>query len=107
MTQNYLFENLGPDRFQKICQAIIHKKFKYAKSFPVSQSDGGRDAIAYYSSEEGFTVFQMKFIKSPFRVDRHDWLEKTIKGELPKIKKLIDKGAKNITLFLISKVQLI
>jgi hypothetical protein len=44
---DYPLEQLGPERFQQFCQALISLEFPKVQSFPVAQPDGGRDAAAY------------------------------------------------------------
>ena len=47
------------------------------------------------SKKKEFVVFQVKFVKNPFQErDIHKWLTVIIKDEIPKIQKLIPKGAK-------------
>lgn len=43
---DYLFENLGPERFQHLSQALLAREHRDVQCFPVAQPDGGRDAIA-------------------------------------------------------------
>lgn len=93
MTREYQFENLGPDRFQKLCQALIHSKFENSQSLPVGQPDGGRDGLTYLEGKEGFIVFQVKYVKDHLRADKHEWLEDILDKEIIKLKKLIKDGA--------------
>ena len=41
---DYPLENLGPERFQQFCQALLAKEYPDMQCFPVAQPDGGRDA---------------------------------------------------------------
>ncbi len=94
---DYLYENLGDERFQEFCSCLISKKFPNIQAFPVGQPDGGRDTIVYRmdSNVKEFIVFQVKFIRNPNQNrDIHKWFTSTIEGEVEKIKKLIPKGAK-------------
>ena len=94
---DYTYENLGPDRFQEFCQALLAKPFPNLQCLPTRQPDGGRDAIAYYDEGKNgsFTVFQIKFVEKPLaKTDVHSWLRDTLEKESPKIEKLIPKGAK-------------
>jgi len=94
---DYLFENLGDERFQEFCHSLINKEFPDSQAFPVGQPDGGRDSIAYLPNKNNneFIVFQVKFVRNPYQIqDSHKWLVDTISGELEKINKLIPKGAK-------------
>jgi hypothetical protein len=36
----YLYENLGEDEFQKLCQVVIANKFEHITCYPVGQKDG-------------------------------------------------------------------
>lgn len=94
---DYLLENLGPERFQEICHALLVKAFPKTQCFPVGQRDGGRDATAFYTDCESneFIVFQVKFVRKPLAEDApHDWLKKIVEEEAPKVQKLIQSGAK-------------
>jgi len=93
---DYLFENLGDERFQEFCNTLITKEFPDAQSYPVGQPDGGRDSIVYYmhSVKKDFIVFQVKFVRNPNSIpDVHKWFTKIIQEEAPKIEKLIPLGA--------------
>ncbi len=98
---DYLYENLGDERFQELCSAIVMRQNPDAQSFPVGQPDGGRDSIVYIMNpiKKEFIVFQVKFVRNPSSVkDVHKWLTSIIKQEAPKIDKLIPKGAKKFYL---------
>src|SRR3569833_1939444 len=96
---DYLLENLGPERFQEVCQALLAKAFPKTQCFPVGQRDGGRDAIAMQHSlfdldSDGFIVFQVKFSRKPLAEQSpHEWLLKILKEEVPKLAQLIPRGA--------------
>ncbi len=94
---DYLFENLDPDRFQQMCQALLTKEYPNVQCFPVRQPDGGRDAVVYYHTRKTtreFIVFQVKFVLKPLSMsDPHQWLNDIVAEEAPKVKKLIPKGA--------------
>ncbi len=94
---DYLYENLGDERFQEFCNSLISKEFPNIQSFPVGQPDGGRDAVVYdmSSSVKNFNVFQVKFLRNPSKTDDIvQWLEDTIKKESVKVDRLIERGAK-------------
>ena len=93
---DFLFENLGPERFQEFCSCLLLKEFPEFQSFPVGQRDGGRDSLSYINSKKNeFIVYQVKFVRNPKELkDIHKWLTKIIDDESPKINKLIPKGAK-------------
>ena len=98
---DYPYENLSDDKFQEFAQALLAKDFSDIQCFPVAQPDGGRDIITYeYGvSSQNFNVYQVKYVRKPFAVnDSHTWLLGIIKGEAPKVKKLIEKGAKQFYL---------
>jgi len=102
---DYPFENLNSEKFQEFAQALLAKEFPDLQCFPVAQPDGGRDIITYeYGSlSQNFAVYQVKYVRKPLAVkDTHKWLLEIIKGEAPKVKALIDKGAKQF--FLITNV---
>jgi len=93
---DYQLENLGPEKFQMLCQALLVSNFPKLQCFPVAQPDGGRDATSIFAGriEEGFIVFQVKYNRKPqAEKDPHQWLKDTLKDEAPKIERLIPKGA--------------
>ena len=93
---DYLYENLGDERFQEFCQSLLQNEFPNTQSFPVGQPDGGRDSVTYFmeSTKKEFAVFQVKYVRNPYQIkDVHKWLTETIKGEVEKIEKLIPQGA--------------
>jgi len=95
---DYQFENLGADRFQQLCQAILVRQFHNLLCLPVGQPDGGRDALVFFeeSPTKDFIVYQVKFVKRPLaEADPHRWLTDIVAGEAPKIRNLIPKGAKH------------
>jgi hypothetical protein len=98
MTYNY--EQLDPERFQFLCQSLLTKEFPNIQCFPVAQPDGGRDATSrFFVRGPQFTVFQVKFVRNPFKeFDRKEWLNEIIDSELPKLQRLIPKGAVNFYL---------
>lgn len=101
----YNLESLGDDRFQHVCQAILAKDFPKTQFFAIGQPDGGRDALVYtpHFGADRFGVFQVKFVRKPEALeDPHKWLLDTLEGELPKIRKLIPKGA--VEYFLLTNV---
>jgi hypothetical protein len=95
---NYLYEKLGDERFQELCQALLVKEIPHVQCFPIGQPDGGRDAIAYFALNKGetaFSVFQVKYIKKPHaEIDPHKRILDLIEQEAPKLHKLVPKGAK-------------
>ncbi len=94
---DYPFENLNPEKFQEFTQALLVKEFPDLQCLPVAQPDGGRDIVTYEygNSSNSFAVYQVKYVRKPFaEKDIHKWLLGIIKGEAPKVKTLIKKGAK-------------
>lgn len=92
---DYPLENLGPERFQQLCQALLAKEYPRVQCFPVAQPDGGRDAVSYYGdSKDKFMVFQVKFARKPMaETDPHKWLTAIVKDEVSKVRDLIPRGA--------------
>ncbi len=93
---DYPLENLGPERFQQVCQALIARERPDVQCFPVAQPDGGRDALARYYLERKakFGVYQVKYARRPLaEVDPHKWLLAVVGEEAPKIAPLVPKGA--------------
>lgn len=98
---DYLFENLGDERFQEFCSCLISKEFPDFQSFPVGQPDGGRDSLVYImnSPKKEFIVFQVKFVRNPASIpDAHKWLISILEDESAKVETLIPKGAKKFYL---------
>lgn len=90
----YLYERLGHERFQQLCQALLVKDYPDLQCFPVGQPDGGRDGVSRDGSGDGeMTVVQVKFRRSDEEPSA-DWMIKALEGELPKIEKLVSRGAK-------------
>lgn len=91
----YAYENLTPDKFQQLCQALIVQEFPGTRCFPVGQADAGRDAIAPALRSNGhFTLFQVKFVRDPLRpAEARKWLMQTARKELPKVTHQISRGA--------------
>jgi hypothetical protein len=88
---DYLYENLGDERFQAFCSNLIAKEFSNLQVFPVGQLDGGRDSLVYSmnSPQKNFIVFQVKFVRNQKSLSTpHRWITEVIKGEIGKIKKL-------------------
>src|ERR1700676_2735125 len=102
---DYPLENLGPERFQELCQALLVREQPDVQCFPVAQPDGGRDAVSYVSSQHTgkFIMFQVKFTRRPHaETDPHKWLLSIMEEEIPKVQRLIPKGAAKF--FLITNI---
>ena len=56
---DYPLENLGPDRFQQLCQSLLLSEHTDVQCFPISQPDGGRDAVRIVSEgkSNSFVVY--------------------------------------------------
>lgn len=103
---DYLYENLGDERFQQFCHSLLSKEHPNSQAFPVGQPDGGRDSLAYISGtgNKNFRVFQVKYVRNVHAIeDPHKWLLEQIESEAPKVAKLIPKGA--ISYHLITNVK--
>lgn len=94
---DHSFENLGPDRFQQLVQALLMTANTKTICFPIGQPDGGRDAVLPVSFEIGkdeFIVFQVKYSRQPATIeDVSKWLLEKASGELEKIERLKVRGA--------------
>jgi hypothetical protein len=99
MFVDYHYENLDPQRFQYLCQSLLLADFPRLQFLPANQRDGGRDAIDRPAGSDGWAVFQVKFTADPSSVrDTVDWITSTVTGELPKIVKLLERGASEYVL---------
>lgn len=93
---DYPLENLGPERFQQLCQSLLVKEFPQVQCFPVAQPDGGRDAVSLIIDGVGdtFMVFQVKYVRRPLaETEPHKWLLAILEEEAPKVQELIPRGA--------------
>ncbi|HUJ33539.1 MAG TPA: hypothetical protein VLY23_19820 [Candidatus Acidoferrum sp.] len=93
---DYPLENLGPERFQQLCQALLVREFPRVQCFPIAQPDGGRDAVSYFAHDSGggFIVFQVKYARKPqAETEPHKWLVAVVEEEMEKVKGLIPRGA--------------
>jgi hypothetical protein len=93
---SYLYESLTPERFQQFCQALLVAKFPNAQCLPVGQPDGGRDAylaIKDSGAARDLYVFQVKFSRTADRPE-DDFVKQICKEEGPKVKRLIERGAR-------------
>jgi hypothetical protein len=93
---DHALENLGPERFQQLCQALLTTEYRGILCLPIGQPDGGRDAVAHFDEKfpNNLTVYQVKYAREPPRGrDAVGWILETVRNELPKINKLIQRGA--------------
>lgn len=89
----YLFENLGPEKFQDFCQALMIRDFPDLQCFPVGQPDGGRDGLSRGDSDIAPTVvLQVKF-KRLDEGESAEWMIKALDKEKSKVERLANKGA--------------
>ena len=100
---SYPYEQLNHESFQQLSQSLLLKEFPGLQCFPVGQPDGGRDAIVRLHGAspdtEGFILFQVKFARRELNpAEARDWLLQTLSGELPKVLKQIENGAKHFVL---------
>lgn len=84
----YLYENSTADRFQHLCQTLLLETYPELQCFPVAQKDGGRDGVDLASK----TILQVKFRRND-EDESADWMIRALKGELPKIQRLVARGA--------------
>ena len=100
---DHALENLGPERFQHLCQALLVKEFPNVICLPIGQPDGGRDALQHIldGGEHTLTVFQVKYARQPpARKDTQNWVLDAVDGEVEKVKRLKERGAKNYVLIM-------
>ena len=96
---NYPLENLGDERFQQLCQALLAKEFPGIQCFPLGQADGGRDAVLPEGGGNGFTIFQVKYVTPKNRRSNDSqWLHETLRSEAKKIAMLVERGATHFVL---------
>lgn len=90
----YLFENLGPEKFQHFCQALLLKEHPNLQCFPVGQPDGGRDGLARGDSEisSPTVVLQVKY-KRRDEGESAQWMIDALTLEKPKVERLAANGA--------------
>jgi len=89
----YLYENLDAEKFQHFCQALLAKVYPDLQCFPVGQPDGGRDALSRGSDDAlDCVVGQIKF-KRADEEENAPWMIAALTKELPKINRLIERGA--------------
>lgn len=102
---DYPLENLGPDRFQELCQSLLARLFPNLQCFPLHQADGGRDALLTPRGDlEQSIVFQVKFVENP---QRHrapqTFLSRVFRQEKEKVVTLASRGT--IEYYLLTNVR--
>lgn len=92
---HHALENLDPERFQQLCQALLVAAFPKATMLPVGQPDGGRDAVQYDATDRsGFKVFQIKFSReAKDGKSAREWASHISDSEIEKAKRLVEQGA--------------
>jgi len=86
----YLYERLGANRFQELCQSLIRREFPNVQCYPVGMADGGRDGTARPDGD--FIIFQVKSTtKQP--ADPATWLAGIVESERANIERLVKDGA--------------
>ncbi|MCI0915560.1 hypothetical protein JNA64_00090 [Pseudomonas stutzeri] len=94
---SYLLEQLGDERFQQLCQALLVSLFPEVQCFPVGQPDGGRDAQVRMKGKQGaeLVIFQVKYTKDPLAKSSREIIQQVVESEKAKVQRLIEKGAKS------------
>ena len=100
---SYQYEQFNDESFQQLSQSLLVKEFPDLQCFPVGQPDGGRDAISrvYEAAPRpsGFILYQVKFARRELNPsEARDWLLRTLKDELPKVRTQIKEGANRFML---------
>lgn len=88
-------DNLDPERFQQLIQALLTKEYPGVVCLPVAQPDGGRDAFRYFSegNQPHSVVYQIKFSRNPLSGrEAREWVLENIDNEIEKVKTLRQKG---------------
>ena len=98
---NYPLENLGPQRFQQICQSLVAKTFPSAQCYPVDQPDGGRDITSSGNAATAVphVIYQVKYTKTALK-DRqpHKSIVDQLRTEIPLKASSINAGSANYVL---------
>ncbi len=95
---SYQYEQLNDESFQQLSQSLLLRTFPDLQCLPVGQPDGGRDGVVRLpeatSDATGFILFQVKFAKRHLNPsEAREWLLRTLRDELPKIRMQIGEGA--------------
>ncbi|CDP51570.1 hypothetical protein [Devosia sp. DBB001] len=87
-------EQLGDERFQKLCQALILAKHPDTACLPVNQPDGGRDAFRRSrTGNQTLVVYQVKYSPTPSAKEEREFIEAVIALEREKVERLVRRGA--------------
>ena len=100
---SYQYEQLNDESFQQLSQSLVLKAYPDLQCFPVGQPDGGRDAIVRFhgaaSDTKKFMLFQVKFARYELnQSEAREWLLRTLREELPKVRKQMREGAERFVL---------
>ncbi len=96
---DHTLENLGPERFQQLCQALLVKEFPGITCLPIGQPEGGRDALlrngrTQHGQDQQVTIYQVKFARRELTgADARRWVLDAVDGEVEKVKRLVAHGA--------------
>lgn len=94
---DYIYERFTPDRFQDFVSALLVKEFPHYQVFPVGQKDGGRDGRM--TADERSMIVQVKFKRELKAGENYaSYIISSLEKELPKVKRLVDRGAKEYLL---------
>ena len=90
---DYPLENLGPDRFQELCQSLLARQFPDLQCFPLYRADGGRDALLLPDGDlTRSIVFQVKFTENPRVKTPREYMSGIIHKEKEKVEALAKRG---------------
>lgn len=91
----YHLEQLGDERFQQLCQALLVSELPGVQCLPVGQPDGGRDALRRHhrNGAVDLAIYQVKFALQPGLRTERDAVEMLIRTEKEKVERLIKRGA--------------
>ncbi|WP_412776059.1 NACHT domain-containing protein [Thalassospira lucentensis] len=90
----YRYEELGAERFQQFCQALLLEDYPNLQCMPVGQPDGGRDGVVRVGGTDSdeFVVLQVKFVRNPEARDARSSIVELLRTESKKIDHLINEG---------------
>ena len=100
MSETYPYEQLDGSRFQRLVQSLLTVENPGIQCFPLSGSDGGRDALE--GLPEGgkladSIVYQVKFkepqpLGTPSTQDLYEWITGRLRRDLPAAHALKERG---------------
>ena len=101
MPETYPYEQLDSKRFQRLAQALLTDEYPGVECFPLSGSDGGRDAVRVVDNgSTDMIVYQVKFkeqqpIGVPSATALYKWITGQLLSEIEKLNELLKNGATN------------